>query len=52
LPWYQDFANLSDEDSYYIQHSDHLITNWNSDKLPATVQAQLAKLRAQQSAAN
>ena len=51
LPWYQDFANLSEEDAYYIEHSDHLITNWNSDKLPATVRAQLIKLRAQQSAA-
>ena len=49
LPWYQDFANLSEEDAYYIEHSDHLITNWNSDKLPATVRAQLIKLRAQKS---
>ena len=51
LPWYQDSTNLSEEDAYYIEHSDHLITNWNSDKLPATVRAQLIKLRAQQSAA-
>jgi hypothetical protein len=51
LPWYQDFANLSEEDEYYVKHSDHLITNWNTDKLPATVKAQLTKLRAQQSAA-
>ncbi len=51
LPWYQDFDNLSEEDDYYIRHSDHLITNWNTDKLPATVRAQLTKLRAQQSAA-
>ena len=51
LPWYQDSTNLSEEDAYYIEHSDHLITNWNSDKLPATVRAQLTKLRAQQSAA-
>ena len=51
LPWYQDFANLSEEDEYYVKHSDHLITNWNTDKLPATVRAQLTKLRAQQSAA-
>jgi hypothetical protein len=51
LPWYQDFANLSEEDEYYVKHSDHLITNWNTDKLPASVRAQLTKLRAQQSAA-
>ena len=49
LPWYQDSANLSEEDAYYIEHSDHLITNWNSDKLPANLRAQLLKLRAQQS---
>jgi hypothetical protein len=51
LPWYQDFANLSEEDEYYVKHSDHLITNWNTDKLPANVRVQLTKLRAQQSAA-
>ncbi|MFM9122748.1 MAG: hypothetical protein ACKOQX_07760, partial [Actinomycetota bacterium] len=51
LPWYQDLSNLSPEDAYYIEHSDRLITNWNSEKLPATVRAQLTRLRAKQEAA-
>ena len=46
IPWYQDSSNLSEEDTYYIKNSDHLITNWNTDKLPATVRVQLANLRA------
>ena len=48
IPWYQDLANQTDEDKYYIKHSDHLITNWNTEKLPAAVQAILTKLRAEQ----
>lgn len=46
LPWYQDLSNLSQEDSYYIEHSENLITNWNTENLPAAVKAILTKLRA------
>ena len=45
LPWYQDFNNQTAEDRYYVKNCDNLITNWNTDKLPAAVRAILVKLR-------
>ena len=47
LPWYYDLSKPTAEDDYYNQHADKLITNWNSDKLPASVIAVLTKLRAE-----
>jgi len=46
LPWYYDLSKPTAEDDYYNQHADKLITNWNTDKLPASVTAVLTKLRA------
>lgn len=41
LPWYQDSAKPTEEDTYYVQHADSRITNWNSDRIPANVRATL-----------
>ena len=49
LPWYQDSANPSAEASYYVEHADSLIINWERKVLPATLRAQLLTLAAQQS---
>ena len=48
LPWYCDLSKPTAEDIYYNQHADKLITNWNTDKLPASVVAVLTKLRAEE----
>ena len=34
LPWYQDTANLSDEDQFYREHADTTMSNWDRDQLP------------------
>jgi hypothetical protein len=34
LPWYQDTANLSEEDAYYRAHADTTMSNWDRDQLP------------------
>ncbi len=47
LPWYYDLTKPTAEDIYYNQHADSLITNWNTEKLPASVAAVLTKLRAE-----
>ena len=47
LPWYYDLSKPTAEDAYYNQHADRLITNWNTEKLPASVVAVLTKLRAE-----
>ena len=47
LPWYYDLSKPTAEDAYYNQHADGLITNWNTEKLPASVLAVLTKLRAE-----
>lgn len=41
LPWYQDSANPTEEDIYYVTHSDSRITNWNSERIPANVRAMI-----------
>ena len=47
LPWYYDLSNPTAEDEFYNKHADSLITNWNTEKLPASVLAVLVKLRAE-----
>jgi len=49
VPWYQDSANPPADASYYIEHADSLIINWERKVLPATLRAQLLTLAAQQS---
>lgn len=44
-PWYQDSNHPTDEEQYYAQHADALISNWNGRTLPANVQAKLRILR-------
>lgn len=44
LPWYEDTANPTDEQRYYVSHADRLISNWNSDRIPANVRAKLKHL--------
>jgi hypothetical protein len=34
LPWYLATAGLSDEESYYREHADPTISNWDRDQLP------------------
>lgn len=41
LPWYQNSAQPTEEDVYYITHADSRITNWNDTRIPANVQAKL-----------
>ena len=45
LPWYQNSSSRSDEDQYYADHADQLISNWNDERIPANVRAKLIKLR-------
>lgn len=42
LPWYLDSANLSDEDRYYREHADPIISNWDREELPIWKQRWLA----------
>lgn len=48
MPWYQDSRHPTEEETYYAQHADSLISNWNEKKLPANVRAKLRVLRRQQ----
>jgi hypothetical protein len=41
LPWYQNSAQPTEEDTYYAAHADSQITNWNDDRIPANVRAKL-----------
>lgn len=41
LPWYDDTANPTDEQAYYVGRADRLVSNWNSDRVPANVRARL-----------
>ena len=41
MPWYDDSSHPSDELTYYITHADRLVSNWNSDQIPANVRAKL-----------
>lgn len=49
LPWYQDSANPSDELTYYLEHADSLVINWDRKVLPAWLRAQLVEMSAQHS---
>jgi hypothetical protein len=44
LPWYEDTAHPTEEHTYYVKHADRLISNWNSDRIPANVRAKLSHL--------
>ena len=44
MPWYDDTAHPTTEQEYYVQHADRLISNWNSERIPANVRAKLSHL--------
>lgn len=44
MPWYEDSANPTEELTYYVRHADRLVSNWNSDRIPANVRAKLRNL--------
>lgn len=44
-PWYQDSANPTAEQTYYVEHADSLIINWDKKVLPASLRAHLQLLR-------
>jgi len=46
MPWYENTLAPSDEHRYYVTHADRLISNWNSDRIPANVRAKLKHLDA------
>jgi len=50
MPWYQNSAEPTEEQSYYVQHADALIINWDHAVLPASLRAHLQLLRKQHSA--
>lgn len=41
MPWYENTSDPTPEQQYYIAHADRLISNWNSERIPANVRAQL-----------
>lgn len=45
LPWYVDSSRLSDEDHYYREHADPLVTNWDRDQPPLWKQRWLDRNR-------
>lgn len=45
LPWYLDSSNLSEEDLYYREHADPIISNWDQPRLPLWKQRWLAEHR-------
>lgn len=45
LPWYEDSANPTEEQVYYVRHADRLVSNWNSERIPANVRARLRVLQ-------
>ena len=44
LPWYENTIDPGEEQRYYVQHADRLVSNWNSDRIPANVRAKLMHL--------
>ena len=46
-PWYQDSAHPTEEQSFYVEHADSLIINWDKKVLPASLRAHLQLLRSQ-----
>lgn len=44
LPWYENSASPTEEQSYYVEHADRLVSNWNSERIPANVRAKLLML--------
>jgi hypothetical protein len=44
MPWYENASAPTPEQRYYVAHADRLISNWNSDRIPANVRAQLKAL--------
>ena len=51
MPWYQDSNNPTEEQTYYVEHADPLIINWDKKVLSASLRAHLMQLRNQHSAA-
>ena len=47
MPWYENTSAPTPEQQYYVTHADRLISNWNSDRIPANVRAQLKVLPSQ-----
>ena len=43
VPWYQDPANLTEDDIYYRDHADATISNWDRDQLPWWKQRKLGE---------
>jgi len=44
MPWYDNTSSPTPEQAYYVAHADRLISNWNSDRIPANVRAKLKHL--------
>jgi hypothetical protein len=44
MPWYDNTSSPTDEQKYYVEHADRLVSNWNSDRIPANVRAKLKHL--------
>ena len=47
MPWYQDSSHPTDEQTYYLEHADSLIINWDKKVLSASLRAHLMQLRNQ-----
>jgi len=47
MPWYDNTAEPTPEQAYYVAHADRLISNWNSERIPANVRAKLQHLDGQ-----
>ena len=47
LPWYENTLEPTEEQRYYVAHADRLISNWNSERIPANVRAKLKHLGAE-----
>jgi len=45
LPWYQNSQSPTEEHSFYVEHADSLIINWDKKILPASLRAHLDTLR-------
>jgi len=45
MPWYENSLEPTEEHRYYVAHADRLISNWNSDRIPANVRAKLKHLK-------
>jgi hypothetical protein len=51
ISWYQDSANPTEEHTYYLEHADSLVINWDRKVLPASLRAHLIQMTAQHSTA-